>query len=254
MKRQTIRTLVLLATAMSIISIGVASADTIYVPDNYETIQSAVTNANIDDIIIVRDGTYTENVDVDKRLVIRSENGAASCIVNASDPYDHVFEILADLVVINGFTVRNANGSSMGDWKNAGIHVTDRNHVNISDCVVENNVFGIRTTSSDSSDLTRNIVRDNTYGIYLASSHYATLTENALSNNRVRNLDTSGMNSNPYWHKHNIDTTNTVNGKPVYYYYTDSNDLIIENLDAGQISLVDCNNAAVRGCKCDRLR
>ena len=256
MKQETIATLILLATALGILSIGVASADTIYVPDNYTTIQSAVTNANIDDIIIVRDGTYTENVDVGKRLVVRSENGAASCIVNASNPYDHVFEILADSVVINGFTVRNANGSRMSDWDNAGIHVTDSNHVNISDCVAENNVFGIRATFSDSSILTRNIVRDNTYGIHLASSPYATLTENVLSNNRIRNLDTSGTNSDSYWRKHNIDTTNTVNGMPVYYY-VDSNDLIIENLDAGHISLVDCNNATIRGCSvigCDELR
>ncbi|MEA1864970.1 MAG: NosD domain-containing protein [Euryarchaeota archaeon] len=256
MKLRTIATLVLLATALSIMYTSVASADTIYVPDDYATIQSAVTNANIDDIIIVRDGTYTENVGVGKRLTIHSENGAASCIVNASDPYDHVFEILVDSVVINGFTVQNATGYSMGDWKHAGIQVTDGDHVNISDCVATNNVFGIRADSSYYSDINRNIVRDNTYGIYLASSPYATLTENALSNNRVRNLDTYGTNNDSYWHKHTIDTTNTVNGKPVYYYKDISN-IILENLGAGHISLIDCTGATVRGCSvigCDGLR
>ncbi|MEA1895303.1 MAG: hypothetical protein U9N36_08920 [Euryarchaeota archaeon] len=88
-----------------------------------------MTNANIDDIIIVRDGTYTENVDVGKRPVIRSENGAESCTVNALDPQDHIFEISLDSVVINGFTVRNAPG--------VGIPVIDSNRVNISDCVIE---------------------------------------------------------------------------------------------------------------------
>jgi parallel beta-helix repeat protein len=223
MKRQAITTRVLLATAMSILSTGVASADTIYVPDDHAAIQWAVDNTTGGDTIIVRDGTYHENVDISKQLTIRSEHGAASCTVNASDPYDHVFEILSNSVVINGFTVRNATGSSMVDWKNAGTHVTDSDYVNISDCVVENNVFGIRTTFSYYLDITRNIVRDNTYGIYLASSPNATLTENTLSNNRVRNLDTSGTNSDSHRRKHNIDTTNTVNGKPVYYYI-DSND------------------------------
>ncbi|PXF61879.1 MAG: hypothetical protein C4B59_01220, partial [Candidatus Methanogaster sp.] len=160
MKRQAIRMRVLLATAMSILSISIASADTIYVPDDRARIQWAVDNATGGDTIIVRDGTYSENVDVNKRSTIRSENGAESCIVNASDPHDHVFEILSDSVVINGFTVRNAAGT--------GIHVTGSNHVNISDCVAENNVFGIRTTFSYYSDITRNIVRDNTYGICLA--------------------------------------------------------------------------------------
>ena len=234
---------------------GLLEDDVIYVPDDYAKIQWAVDNASIDDTIIVRDGTYTENVNVNKLLTIHSENGTANCIVNAADPCDHVFEILENSVIINGFTLRNATGNEY-QWKKAGILVTNSNYVNISDCVVENNVFGIRTDFSYYSDLTRNIVRNNTHGIYLASSPYATLTENALSNNRVRNLDTSGTNAALYWHKHTIDTTNTVNGKPVYYY-TDSNDLIIENLDAGHISLVDCHNATIRGCSvisCDELR
>ena len=43
-----------------------ASPATIYVPDDYPAIQAAVDAANSGDIIIVRDGTYTENVDVNK--------------------------------------------------------------------------------------------------------------------------------------------------------------------------------------------
>ena len=39
----------------------VASAKTIYVPDDYAKIQWAVDNASAGDTIIVRDGTYYEN-------------------------------------------------------------------------------------------------------------------------------------------------------------------------------------------------
>jgi len=45
---------------------GVSAARTIYVPDNYAKIQWAVDNASAGDTIIVRDGIYTENVDVKK--------------------------------------------------------------------------------------------------------------------------------------------------------------------------------------------
>ena len=52
--------------------VGVASAKTIYVPDDYAKIQWAVDAASAGDTIIVRPGTYNENVDVDKPLEIRS--------------------------------------------------------------------------------------------------------------------------------------------------------------------------------------
>ena len=46
--------------------VSVASATTIYVPDDYAKIQWAVDNASAGDTIIVSEGTYTENVDVKK--------------------------------------------------------------------------------------------------------------------------------------------------------------------------------------------
>ena len=53
----------------------------IYVPDDYPSIQDAVNAAHYGDMIIVRDGTYMENVVIDKSLKIRSENGPQSTIV-----------------------------------------------------------------------------------------------------------------------------------------------------------------------------
>ena len=49
---------------------AVVNAATIYVPDDYGTIQDAVDNATAGDTIIVRDGTYTENVHVNKSLTM----------------------------------------------------------------------------------------------------------------------------------------------------------------------------------------
>ena len=112
-KRQTIATLVLLATAMSIISIGVASADSIYVPDDRAKIQWAVDNASIGDTIIVRDGTYSENVNVSKQLTVRSENGSVNCIITAADSEYDVVQITADDVVITNLTLTGADGGYM---------------------------------------------------------------------------------------------------------------------------------------------
>ncbi|CAD6491191.1 MAG: hypothetical protein ANIMEMIM_00101 [Candidatus Argoarchaeum ethanivorans] len=118
----------LLFAVLAVISIGCASADTIYVPEEgNQTIQHAVNNASEGDTIIVRDGTYTENVDVNvTHLTIQSENGSASCTVDALSSSDHVFEVTEDYVNISGFTATEASGK-------AGIYLgTGVDHCNIS--------------------------------------------------------------------------------------------------------------------------
>ena len=84
-------TLVMVVTLLVVtLPLGVtkveASPATIFVPDDYATIQGAVDAASPGDTIIVRDGTYIENVDVNKdHLTIQSENGAEATIVKAAD-------------------------------------------------------------------------------------------------------------------------------------------------------------------------
>jgi uncharacterized repeat protein (TIGR01451 family) len=96
-------------------------------------IQAAIDNATAGDIICVEDGIYTENVDVYKRLTIRSENGSANCTVNAASLGDHVFEITADYVNISGFNVMGATGGEKG-----GIYLSYVDHCNVSDNYVTN--------------------------------------------------------------------------------------------------------------------
>ena len=69
------------------------SSTIIYVPDDYAKIQWAVDNVTDGDTIIVRDGTYTENMDVNKSLTIQSENGSETTVVQAVNPNDYVFEV-----------------------------------------------------------------------------------------------------------------------------------------------------------------
>ncbi|MFC1978034.1 cell surface protein, partial [Chloroflexota bacterium] len=88
------------------------AASTIYVPDDYLTIQAGVDAASSGDTIIVKDGTYTENINVNTdNLTIQSANGANATIVQADNSSDHVFEIMADYVTLQGFTVKGANGT-----------------------------------------------------------------------------------------------------------------------------------------------
>jgi nitrous oxidase accessory protein NosD len=59
----------LLVFAVSVSLVGISSAAaTIYVPDDYSLIQDAVNAATEGDTIVVRSGTYFENVVVNKPL------------------------------------------------------------------------------------------------------------------------------------------------------------------------------------------
>jgi parallel beta-helix repeat protein len=172
------------AVCALVLNIGVVSATDIFVGpgETYTEIQSAVTAANPFDTIIVRDGNYTENVDVTvNNLTIRSENGSTKCIVHAMNQNDSVFSVTADWVNIGGFTVQGATGSDV-DGK-AGIQLYFVGHCTISENTVSNNYYGIYLLYSSNNNLTGNSASNNRYGIFLWYSRYNNLTGNTASNN-----------------------------------------------------------------------
>ena len=255
----------------------------IYVPDDYPTIQDAVNAANDGDTIIVRDGTYTENVEVDKRLTIRSENGCDNCIVQAANSSDHVFEVHVNYVNIRGFTLERANGAVTS----AGIYLGGVGHCNISNNKASNNHFGILLDESTNNSLTNNVAYNNDgLGICLFLSNKNTLTSNIaynnlygihldnsssnmLINNTAYNNEDTGillisssnntltdntMSGNDYnfvvlgwFFSHfiqNIDTNNKVNEKPIYYWVDKQNQQIPN--DAGYVGIINSTNISVK--------
>ena len=59
------------------------------------------------DTIIVGDGTYNENIELNKRLVIQSKNGADMTTGATPNSNDNVFEATVDYVNISGFAMTN---------------------------------------------------------------------------------------------------------------------------------------------------
>jgi nitrous oxidase accessory protein NosD len=90
LKLRTLKYPILLLILLS--AIGMASAADIIVGEGTgnTTINAALTNATEGDTIIVSDGTYTENIVVNKSVIIRSENGSASTVVNAASIDTHI--------------------------------------------------------------------------------------------------------------------------------------------------------------------
>ena len=62
--------LAILGTFFVIAMVAKAQGATIYVPDDCPTIQQAIENASDGDTIIVHDGTYTEQLIINKQLTL----------------------------------------------------------------------------------------------------------------------------------------------------------------------------------------
>jgi len=184
------KTLICVCVALAMLSAFacVTSAKTIYVPDDYARIGDAVNAASPGDTIIVRDGTYTENVDVNKQLTIKSENGSAYCIVQAAnpeDPYDPVFEVTAHSVNIEGLTVQGTADYYDPPGPPVGIYLKNMGNCNISGNNISNNRYGVSLSDSDGNNIAGNNICSNYWGgIALGRySHWNNIAGNNILNN-----------------------------------------------------------------------
>lgn len=198
------------------------------------TISAALSNATDGDTIIVGDGTYTENIVVNKSVTIQSENGSSNTIVQAASVDAHIFNVTASNVKVSGFNITGATNYT-------GIYILSASDCNISNNRISENYAGIDLSYSDNNVLINNTVISNEYGIFLYKSVNSTLTDNTMDSND-HNFGVYGLNLTTFIH--NIDASNLVNGKSLYYM-TDLSDTTIPT-DAGQVYLVNSTNITVR--------
>jgi len=230
-----------------------------------KTIQRAINNAGNGDTIIVGssdghgDGVYTENVNVAKSLIIKSENGYATTTVVASDT-NHVFEITVSNVTIGGedcgFSIYGATGTDAAaiflDSTVTGCTIQDNrcgwdnDHKNYCGIVLYNSntntilnntsssstVSGILLLSSSHNTISGNTLRSNYLGISLSFSNDNTISGNTCNSNRGYGLSLHSSNYNIIYLNNlsnnsdgntsvSASTTNTWNSPtPIFYNYT----------------------------------
>ena len=119
-------------------------------------------------------------------------------------------------------------------------------HNNISNNIVENHIGdGIYLIGSTYNNISNNTITSNKNGIRIAHAPFNFLSNNALLNNTYN----FGVNViDPEDSIQNIDTSNTVNGKPIYYLLSQS-DLIVESStfpEIGYLGIIGGNNLTVR--------
>jgi parallel beta-helix repeat protein len=141
----------------------------------------------------------------------------------------------------NGVTIKNMKICNFGygikfTWLSYGSPTTPRSN-EVSGNTITNNTYGIAFYDfSAGSEVSDNYIADNTHGVVSASN-------TVFRNNQFRNND--GAISESSYTVNDIDTSNTVNGKPIYYW-VGQHDKTVPS-DAGWVVLKNCSGITVQG-------
>lgn len=204
----------------SLLTLGTALGATYYIPDDFSKIQDAISDPLVGngDIIIVRPGTYTENIDfLGKEIMLKSEMGPDVTVIDGNRA-GTVVEFGTNegaLSVIEGFTITNGKAHGGG-----GIHCFK------SSPTIRNNIICGNSAEKFGG------------GIYCYESS-PVIFENTITGNRVDNsvyTDGGGINcrykSNPPI-VNNIITRNMADGYGGGIFCDKSSPPIINNAIAG---------------------
>jgi len=117
------------------------------------------------------------------------------------------------------------------DWDSFNITLINNN-------VSFNSEIGI-CIHCDNNTLINNTASNNEEGIYLDGVENCILKDNTINNN-IYNFNVEGGGV------HDIDTSNTINGKAIYYLIDQENIVIDSSWNAGYIGVVDSDRITVR--------
>jgi parallel beta-helix repeat protein len=228
-----------------------AGPKTIVVPDDYPTIESAMTNANDGDTIFVKKGTYHETLKIDKPITLIGENRDTTIIkgilregikipltitqnnvtitgFTLSDGWAGI-QLFANCCIVSGNRITNNEHGIRHGGHNCQItgnlvHSNRFCNINLESCynaIVEGNQVlfsydGIEIIQSGSNTISGNNVENNSgLGILIKYSHGNTLTGNNITNSRV-GIAIGVSNANTFHRNNFIDNTMQVGANESY--------------------------------------
>ncbi|MCK5292289.1 MAG: right-handed parallel beta-helix repeat-containing protein [Thermoplasmata archaeon] len=177
-------------------------------PGNYTSIQEAIDDSISGDTVYVYNGTYYESLDVDKPLSLEGEGRDVTVIDTNSSGMG--MRITADWVSVTGFTIMDS-------------------------------ILGIRLdTVQNSRIMDNNLSNPERFDIWIESSRYSEIANNVMAAGLYMEGDLLA-----HWNTHIIDTSNTINGKPIRYIKNVTGGTVPAG--AGQVILANCTGMVVEG-------
>ena len=177
--------------------------DAIYVPDDFASIQQAICTARGGELILVRPGTYAENIDfAGKAVTVRSAQGPLVTIIDGSRSGSVVTFANSEGAdsVLDGFTLRNGSGTDFlwfVFWIKAGGGVFCYGYASptiVNNIIADNTAefgggiwcFGLTSPVIRGNRIAANTAERHGGGVYiLLSNHIASLEDNIIEDNQA---------------------------------------------------------------------
>jgi len=213
-------------------------------PADFSTIQEAINAASWGDTIHIKNGIYYERVTISKSISLFGENNGLT-IIDGNGTGTIVY-VKADHVTVDGFTMQNSGYSEDTLYNPAcGVRLGGRFNNSINGNIMLNNQFGIRIVAGEEYNIRDNRIANNTCGIYMVYSKNFVLKGNNIYNNTY-NFGVWGYSQSEF--VHDIDTSNFVNGKLVYYLIN-QNGLVIDSStfpNMGYLGIASSTNIIIK--------
>ncbi len=240
----------------------------------YEKIQDAINASDDGDTIRVHDGDYKENLVIEKSVSLIG-NGSAETSIDGDG--STVVYVSANHVNISGFTLMKGNTGIYIDSdhnrifdnycaeNNQGISLRNSHYNHITNnSFFSHTYYSISLDSAEHNTIANNTCVETGSGISVYESHYNIFENNtitAMNSSDIRIYGSShsvfkgnkmngggiriiGNYSIDFWNTHWIDTSNSVKGRPVYYFTNDTGKTVPAG--AGQIIISNCKDMTVK--------
>lgn len=163
-----------------------------------------------------------------------------------------------DLYGSSGNTIK---GNTINENLADAISIYDSDHNAIEDNILRNNDEGIYLSGSNYSKVTGNLITGNSKtGVFIERSSGCLVMDNTIKDNVITGLNLWLSRNNTLHHNsisgsrwnfdadgnNDIDTSNLINGKPIYYLVGRSNLVIDEKSGAGAVYCISCRFITVK--------
>ncbi|MHA1249423.1 MAG: NosD domain-containing protein [Candidatus Helarchaeota archaeon] len=215
----------------------------IYKNDEFGIYMWGSSNCTLSHNIINSDGVFM----MGDKVGLTSHSIDTTNLVNGKPLYYHVNQLglkPENFTNAGQIILVNCNDSKISNLifskTDIGVSIHYSNNITISNITVSNSLGGIFLDSSKNSTIFKNTMNDCYAGIYLFGSVNCTLNENIMNLCGVAVFGPKDTIAS-----HIIDTSNIVNGNPVYYYSNTIGLAKDDFVNAGQIILANCNNSMI---------